>query len=365
MGMFIETDANKILASILIKLQSDIGETLYSGDERRIFAMAIGALLITENNSIEDAGKQNLLRYARGEVLDGIGEIPACTRIAATYATTTLKFTKTPTVTSAVTIPEGTRVATEDGVVFATTAEATIEKGESTVEVTAQAAEAGAASSGILDGMITKMVDAVPYIESVTNSAITSGGTDAEDDDAYRERIHLAINAYSTAGPRDAYIYHAKSADVDLSDVYIDSPEPDVIHVYIARSDGNLPAEDEIEKVQAKVSAGDIRPLNDQVTTYAPTAEEYDINLKYYVKPDEEAAVVAAVESSGAIESYRLWQDTVIGRNIEPDKLKNLIMNAGAVRADITSPVRKELTPPSLAHFSGTLTVTHEVLVDE
>ena len=223
------------------------------------------------------------------------------------------------------------------------------------------------------------MVDLISYVDTVSNTVITSGGTDEETDDDYRERIRLKLSSFSTAGSANAYRYWALSADNDVADAYIVSPSANVIYVYIVTTTGELPDADLIAAVQSVVSAEDVRPLGDSVSTLSPAASNYDIELTYYVSSEKEDATVEAIESEsytdsdgntqiGALETYRLWQDTVIARDINPDYLKKLLLDAGADRVEITSPTYTALTGAMVAHFNGaslTANVTHVVYDDE
>lgn len=379
MGLFTETDAATLQETVIEKLQSDIGETLYPGDERRIFAQSLIAFLVITYNSIDSTAKKSLLKYATDEILDAIGDGYDCTRLAADEATTTLRFSMNSAYTADVTIPEGTRAATSDGHYFATDEEATITQGDTYVDVSASAVEGGSEYNDYTAGSITIMVDLLSYIDSVTNTTATEDGSDEEEDDAYRERIRLAMTKFSTAGPKNAWKYWALSADSDIADAYVENPSANEIEITIVMSDGSLPSDTMIAKVQEVVEADDVRPLGDEVTVLAPTAESYDIELTYYVSSVDEDEAVAAIEDDtytdadgntivGALTQYKAWQNTVIGRDINPDKLKKLMMDpagdgsvAGAYRIEITSPVYTELTGATVAQFSGTLTISHVV----
>lgn len=377
MGLFVsETDASTILDTVLDKLQTDAGETLYPGDERRMFGESVAALLVIAFNTMDDAAKNSLLKYAIDDALDAIGDSYECERLEADKATTTLRFSLPEAYSADIVIPAGTRAATEGGLYFATDSTATISAGGLSVDVPASATVGGTDHNGLLAGTVTTMVDLIAYVEAVTNITTTSGGTDEESDDDYRERIRLRLSSFSTAGSANAYKYWALSADNDVADALIISPSANVIQVYIVTTDGELPDATLIATVQAAVNADDVRPLGDQVTTLAPTANDYDIELVYYVSSEKESATVEAVESTtytdadgntktGALEAYRLWQDTVIARDINPDYLKKLILDAGADRVEITSPAYTELTGANVAHFSGTVNVTHTVYDDE
>lgn len=377
MGLFVaETDATTVLGSVLTKLQKDAGETLYPGDERRMFGESMAALFVIAFNTLDDTAKKSLLKYATGNILDAIGDSYDCIRLESDKAYTTLRFSLTEAYPKDIKIPAGTRAATESGLYFATDEDAVISAKSLYVDVKATAAEGGTGYNDILAGAITTMVDLITYVDSVTNISATTGGTDEESDDAYRERIKLRLSSFSTAGPANAYKYWALTADNNISDAYVESPSPNVISVYVVKNDGTLPDDTLIQTVQKVVNADDVRPLDDFVTTYAPAESDYDIELTYYVSSEKESSVVDQVESTnftdsdgniqtGVLESYRLWQDTVIGRDINPDKLKKMILDAGADRVEITSPAHTELTGATVAHFSGTKKISHVVYDDE
>lgn len=380
MGLFVsETDAATILATVLEKLQTDVGETLYPGDERRMFGESLSALLVIAFNTMDDAAKNSLLKYAIGDALDAIGDSYDCVRLEADKANTTLRFSLAEAYSASITIPEGTRASTEGGLYFATNSIAVIPAGDLYVDVPASAIEGGTEYNGLLSGTVSTMVDLISYVDTVSNTVITSGGTDEETDDDYRERIRLKLSSFSTAGSANAYRYWALSADNDVADAYIVSPSANVIYVYIVTTTGELPDADLIAAVQSVVSAEDVRPLGDSVSTLSPAASNYDIELTYYVSSEKEDATVEAIESEsytdsdgntqiGALETYRLWQDTVIARDINPDYLKKLLLDAGADRVEITSPTYTALTGAMVAHFNGaslTANVTHVVYDDE
>ena len=376
MGLFLDTtDADTILNDILDKLQEDIGETLYPGDERRMFGEALAAVLIIAMNKMDEAAKNSLLRYAIGENLDAIGDSYDCERLPAEKAKTVLRFGLSEVYTSDITIPEGTRVATADGLCFATTSVAVIPVGTVYTEVAAEATEGGARYNDLLPNAISVQVDLIAYVDTARNVTTTYGGEDAETDDEYRERIRLRMSAFSTTGSANAYKYWARSADKSIADAYAMSPSAGVVGVYIVTTEGTSPDTELITTVSTVVKSDRVKPLGDQVYVSGATPEGYDIELTYYVSSENEAAAVEAIESesyidpdgnrqSGALEKYRLWQDTTIERDINPDYLRRLLLEAGADRVEITAPTYTALTGPMVARFTGsslTAHVTHVV----
>ena len=71
---FIETDAGQIYDFIMYVLENEVAEELYPGDERRIFGEALVSLVVALYSTVNDSARQATLRYARGEVLDALGE---------------------------------------------------------------------------------------------------------------------------------------------------------------------------------------------------------------------------------------------------------------------------------------------------
>ena len=62
------------------------------------------------------------------------------------------------------------------------------------------------------------------------------------------------------------------------------------------------------------------------------------------------------------------WQCGALGRDINPDQLRKLILCpdwdaslVGADRVEVTKPVFTELDDSKVAKFSGTVSITHEV----
>jgi phage-related baseplate assembly protein len=89
---------------------------------------------------------------------------------------------------------------------------------------------------------------------------------DQESNDAFRERGRLAPYGFSTAGPGNAYRYHALSAHDDVLDARVDSPEPGLVRVTVlSRSSQGVPGEDVLKALREQLNAEDIRPLSDTV----------------------------------------------------------------------------------------------------
>lgn len=442
-------DASTIYNSIITSLEKGAGEPLYPGDERRIYGEALVAVFVALYNTINDVGRQTLLRYARGEVLDAIGERLDVRRLEGALAKTTMRFSVSTPQAKNIIIPKWTKVTPDSENYFATDEIAVLQSGAYSVEIPTSAVSNGVKYNGYAKGTITTLVDLIPYIECVTNLTESAGGDDGEPyntdgDNRLRERIRLAPAKRSTAGPELAYIYWAMTADSSITDAkavsetetvtrtltvydghafiggdsllpasltvrkhgegtaaekdtdytvdYADGlltitvkgslAETESLDITITRTlegcvkivplleGGEIPDEAMLEKVLEVVNAKDIRPLTDKVSSVAPVAVPYDIELVYYTTPKNEAEVVANVEGSdGAIVRFNEWQTQALGRDINPDQLRRLILSpswgeglTGAIRVDVVQPAHMPVDETQVAKFSGKLMVGHEIV---
>ncbi len=314
---------------------------------------------------VDYAGKMSFLTYARGDFLDNLAALRGLQRTENTAAVTVLQFSIGSPIASAVSIPAGCRVTNGNDVFFATDEYAEIKAGEVSVTVPATCTAAGAAGNGFAAGELKVLVNTLPYITAVTNTVATYGGADREEDDSLKERIYACPNSYSTAGPTGAYEYHAKTASPEIGDVVVRSEVPGEVDVYFICDDGGIPEEALIQKVQDHLDDRRIRPLTDKVMVCAPTVREYDIRMTYYISSSNKSAA-ASIQANvdTAVSIYNTWQTEKIGRDINPSYLIQKVMEAGAKRVAVESPVFTVLDESTVAK-TGTVTVNFGGVEDD
>lgn len=346
----VPVDPEEIRDSIITVYEAVSGRTLFPGDPVRLFLLAIAQIIIQQRALLNDAARQNLLRYARGDMLDQLGAYVETHRLPATAAVTTVRFTLSNIRPNATTIPAGTRVSPGSNLFFSTLTVAEIPAGETCVDVPCECMETGAIGNGFVAGQINILVDPIPYITSVSNITESSGGADVEPDDQYRERIYRAPERFSVAGPAGAYEYWARTANANILDVHVHSPAPAEVEIYVLMAGGELPASDILKAVEEAVTPKTRRPLTDLVTVHAPSVVNYEIDLKYWIDA-ENAAETAAIQTAvnQAAQDYILWQKSKIGRNINPSELIRRVMNAGARRVELMKPDYMVLDPTEIA----------------
>ncbi|MCC5811324.1 MAG: baseplate J/gp47 family protein [Ectothiorhodospiraceae bacterium] len=114
-----------------------------------------------------------------------------------------------------------------------------------------------------------------------------------ESDEAYLERILLALPGFSTAGAREAYIYHARSADGQVKDATCISPaDAEVLVTVLSHSGDGTPDGELLEIVESALSAEDVRPLTDHPTVGAADVETYQVRGHLYIDASADAGVV-------------------------------------------------------------------------
>lgn len=314
---------------------------------------------------IDRAGKQNLLKYSYGDYLDNLALFKGVKRQPSRSAVTTLRFTLSELRTSPTIIPIGTRASTVRDEYFATTAYAEVPAGEMSIDVPAVCTETGEKGNGIDLNAIHILVDPVPYIEKVRNVEITQGGADVESDDSLADRAYLAPSGFSTAGPEDSYKYHAMAYNSAIGDVVASSDHAaGQVDVVFLMNDGSNPTSSVISGLKAYLNGKDINPMTDLVNVSAPSEQSFDINMTYYIGKND-MSLASAIQSAvnGAVEEYIRWQRH-IGRDINPNKLTQLVINAGAKRAEIRSPIFKKLAGSEVAKI-GIKSVVYGGLEDD
>lgn len=354
---FVEADARRIEKELIDRFEQTTGITLYPGDPRRLFLLQLLPVIVGLKNDINYTGNANLLPFAFGDALDGLGERIGVPRLAAQRAKVRVRFALSSIQLDPVVVPKSTRV-TPDGVIyFATVEDLIVAPGATFGEVRAESSTGGARYNGFVEGQINIIVDPVPFVASAANVEASYGGADVESDDAYRERQRLAPDSFSVAGPAGAYAFFAKSADVNIADVAVTSPDAGQVNVYVLMRGGELPNPDVLAKVLQEVGAADRRPLTDYVRVFAPEEVPYDIELTYYISADrvaEVGAIRAAIESDGgAVDQYVSWQRGKIGRTLSPDMLVSRLYAAGAFRVVAASPEYAELEPHQVAKLES------------
>lgn len=365
-------DIDQVRQEMVADYESFISEatgqtvTLERSSVHRMELYAAAAQIYQAMQYIDRQGKQSILKYSYSDFLDNLAIFKGVTRNPATPATTTLRFTLSAVRDTATGIPQGTRVSTAGAIYFATDVYAEIPAGSTTVDVPATCTVAGTDGNGFAAGELATIVDPIPYVASVTNTTATEGGAEIESDDDLAERVFLAPGAYSTAGPEDGYLYHAKAYSAAIGDVVATSNQAaGTVDIVFIMADGSTPGEEMIEGLEGYLQGKTIRPMTDLVRVAAPQEVTYTINLTYYInRSDSAKAVTIQAAVAQAVADYQTWQ-RAIGRDINPSQLVRMVMDAGAKRVTVTAPTYTAVDATKVSALQGDAVISYGGLEDD
>lgn len=180
-----------------------------------------------------------------------------------------------------------------------------------------------------------------------------------ESDTELRDRLVLAVDGFSTAGPVGAYRFHGLSADADVKDIGVESPTPgQVLITVLARAGDGVPVQATLDAVDAALNDEDVRPLTDQVIVQAASVTPYVIEAGIWCYGNVDSGVVrAAAEAAAqqyADDMHRLGYDVTISG------LHRALHQPGVQRVEITQPAAAIVNGASEAAFCTGVTVTYE-----
>ncbi|CUQ19287.1 baseplate assembly protein [Anaerotruncus colihominis] len=338
---FVDTDTETLVTALITSYEKFTGRTLYPADPARLFILWVADIIIQERVNIDFSARQNVPRYAEGKYLDSLAELFKDTyRLEPEKAKTTLRYTLSIKLESATVIPAGARATSDGNIVFATLNDLIIPAGQLSGDVAAECTQTGEIGNGFVPGQIKQAVDVFPYFQSVSNTTKSAGGADKESDAAFYERLRKSVETFSTAGPMGGYEYFAKSASALIVDVKATSPEPGEVDVRILLAGGELPEEEILKAVSEILNAEKVRPLTDHVTVSAPEIVPYDIDFTYWTQEGGTISGETVAENiAAAVQAFKEWQGAKMGRDVNPSYLTSLLMQAGAKRVKVRSPV--------------------------
>lgn len=289
---FVETNPETIITETILNYENayfestGIRKSLHPADPIRIFLYTQALREIQLRHVIDETAKQNLLKYAPGPILDHLGARVRTPRGEAKESTTKmlLKFSQAQSTTTY--IAKGIRFSPGSNYYFETTITNELPAGKQEIIVDVIASVPGSEGNGLLPGQINVIVDPQPYLVEAYNIEITQGGDDREDDDSYRERIYLAPEGLSVAGPETAYEYHALRYSQLIEDVHISNPTDGTVDIRVILEGGELPSVSFLEGMTSYFGKG-IRPLTDKVVIGAPNIVYYNTDVTYYLSSSE------------------------------------------------------------------------------
>ena len=370
---FIPTDTGEVVALLTAIYEQITKTTVHPASPEKLFIQYMANIIIQERVLNNYTGNQNVPSRAEGENLDALAELTHIKgRPEAKPAVCSVRFSISEAQDTAILIPAGTRVTDPaNTLIWETEADAYVPIGETSVELSVRCQTAGTVGNGYAAGQINTLVDVYDYYSECVSTTESGGGSNVPDDDEYYELMRASMDSFSCAGARGGYIYWAKQVSTEIVDVMANSPLPGEVKIYVLMEGGTLAGEEMKNKVLAACSEDTKRPLTDHVCVEDAEVVPFDINFTYYLQTGrtKSAAEVAAAVNE-AVEQYKEWQCAKLGRDINPDELREYLYHTGIKRIELISPTFTALRDgrdkkvPQVARV-GTITITNGGYEDE
>lgn len=198
--------AKPTLQQLIAAAEANINTRIPGADARlrnsilNVLARTVAGQSHLLHNYLDWVARQAIVDTADAENLDNWGGVYAIQRAAAAKASGNVTFTGS----NGFTVPAGTELQRADGVLYVTTADATIASG--TASAAAEAVSGGVAGNAAA-GVSLRLVAPIAGINSAATVAASgmTGGVDDEGDESYRARILARIQAPPHGGAKSDY----------------------------------------------------------------------------------------------------------------------------------------------------------------
>ena len=337
---FVDTSVDALVSLLIASYERLSGQTVQPASPERLLIQWVASILTHERVLNNVTGNQNIPSRAEGENLDALAELMYLPRRPQAQAAGCMqRFHISEPQKSAILVPKGTRVTSPGGLIWETVEDVYIKSGETFADVQIRCQTVGAAGNGYTPGQLNTLIDIYDYYSAAENLITSDGGADAATDEEFYQLMRASMDAYSCAGARGSYEYFAKQVSTEIGDVIANSPTPGVVKLYVLMEDGSLATEEIKAAVLAACSADTVRPLTDQVFVEDAEPVEYNIDFTYYTQTGSgKSAVEIQAAVDAAVQEYVSWQDTKLGRDINPDELRERLYHTGIKRIELREP---------------------------
>ena len=346
----VDDNPETVLAEMIEDYESRTGKTLQPAHIERLLINSFAYRETLTRQQINEAYRQQHVRFATGLMLDLCGDDVNTPRLEASAARCTLRFSATEFV-GEVNIPIGTLVSVGD-VVFSTIEQGQLNTNHTQQDLQAACTQTGERGNGWSVGQINTLQSTLTGASQITakNISIPMGGAATETDDAYRERVLLAPESFSVAGSVGAYEYWARAVSPAICDVYVanavDSTGNAIggtVAITVLTKTG-LPERELLTQIYNEVSGEKKRPLCDTVVVNAPETVDYTLNAELVLFTGANALEVKTAAEQ-AWESYETRRREKLGGDIVPFDVMSVLKVAGVYNVNLIAPTLRVITP--------------------
>ena len=296
---------------------------------------------------------QSFPQTAVGRYLDYHAETRALTRLPAAKAAGVLRFSAPSAAVTDYEIDAGSVAMTSAGVRFETTEKATLQKGETYVDVAARAVETGASGNAIA-GAIHLMSVYPVGITQCTNPEAFSGGSDEESDEKLRERVLASYKRLPNGANAAFYEQEAMSfPNVAAAKAVGRARGIGTVDVYVSTHAG-APDEKLLGEIEAVLQKK--REIAVDVKVLAPTVETVAVTAALKAAPGYTFAEVKAGAQS-ALEA--LFTGGLLGKSVTTARLLTLLCGVeGVENVHLAAPAADVAVGSTELPMLGTVTLS-------
>lgn len=205
-------------------------------------------------------------------------------------------------------------------------------------------------------------LDHLAALVGVARLEIVAATADApavyESDDSLRQRVVLAPEGFSVAGPALAYVKHAKDASGDVLDASATSPAPGEVLVTVLSVIGDGVASDALlDLVRDAVTDDAVRPLGDDVTVRSAEISWFQVTASLTTFSGPDISVVLA-SARVALNAY-LTEAFKLDRNVTRAGIIAALMVEGVENVALASPAADVNCGATQAPRSSAVTLVH------
>lgn len=328
---YVDYDEEKTWDEMILTYIEAGGDILYPGDEKEILLRGVLAIATAIMAKVDSALRMDTLTYATGDYLKEYGKKRNCIYIDAVPATAPVTITFSASGV-AQTLQAGTELTADGTIIYMLSDDLSITGTEQVIHTTVTCKTSGTIGNGLNSGAQLQFIESVDGFVSAIVTETASGGTDAEDEEVYRERIRNYGLASVTTGPSQQYESTAKAQSTKIVDAKAINDGDGEVGIYLILEDGADQASI-FNSITNALSSVTTRPLTDHVAVHEADPVTYTLDTKVWYS--QYAGIDDDVTAT--IESYKTWQNNTIGRAFNPDKLIAMLYQAGCERVQFLS----------------------------
>lgn len=185
-----------------------------------------------------------------------------------------------------------------------------------------------------------------------------------ETDDRFRRRIQLAPEAFSVAGPKGAYQYHALTVAPWARDVSAVMTAPGTVRVTMLKEGTDpVPTPAELQSVLIALRDDAVRPLTDVVQVLGPQVVPVTIDARLTLYPGPDGTLVQT-RATAALSEW-LERNRMLGMNLRRSAIFARLHQEGVHSVELLTPAEDVVLDENQVYAIAALTVTVQTTRDQ